>query len=445
MPIPAECQSIQDEIDGVRGERALLQDELQHAGPAEKPGLIQRIKALNVQLADLQKQLEDCIASHPPEPPPLPPIEATFAGHTELKTSFQPAPGPYYADVTLELVISGDRRVITITDFPPIEYPYDTPLGRNTTTITRTGGGTGRYDAGKIVMPITLHFQHSLGDPSDLSLDLSTDPPEGSPVMPEPFGDVTLVGSGRFVGGTLGGSDGHLKVWGPISMRDECARGGPYAATTLGTFKGHSHSEQSVEGDVTLDRVDDGYRLQLTSLHGSITLKQKVDRKSSARLTACGTVTIGEKIDQKSEAIIRANRDVTIKQKVDQESSVDIESHKGSINIGQKIDQKSRATLKAKRDVHIGEKIDQHSSATIVADGDVRIDQGIDQHSTADITSLHGSILIAKAVDGHARAVLRAPNGTIKIGEKVAGGASVQWAAQSFSCPSIGGGTVTEI
>lgn len=228
-------------------------------------------------------------------------------------------------------------------------------------------------------------------------------------------------------------------------LPDDCATGGPYAGTTLGTLKGPGGSVQRVEGDVTLDRVDDSYDLRLTSLHGSITIKQKVDNKSSARLKACGAVRIGEKVDQKSEAFIWARGDVTIQQKVDQESRVEIESAKGNIDIGQKIDQKSRATLKAKGKVHIGQKIDQHSWARIVADGDVVIDEGIDQHSTAEITSLNGSILIGKAVDGNATVVLRAPNGAIKIGEKVAGGASVQWSAKSFTCPNTGGGSVTPI
>ncbi len=228
-------------------------------------------------------------------------------------------------------------------------------------------------------------------------------------------------------------------------LPDDCATGGPYAGVSLGTLKGPGNSEQRIEGDVVLDRVDNGLNLQLTSLHGSITLKQKIDQGSFASLTACGTVTIGEKVDQTSTAVIRALGDVIIKQKVDQWSRADIESRNGNIEIGQKIDENSRVTLKAKGKVHIGQKIDQHSSAIIVADGDVLIDEGIDQHSSADITSLNGSILIGKAVDGNATAVLRAPNGTIKIGEKVAGGASVMWSAQSFTCPNSSGGTVTKI
>jgi subtilisin family serine protease len=267
---------------------------------------------------------------------------------------------------------------------------------------------------------------------------------------------------------------------------EECARGGPYDAITLGTLRGPGELVRSDEGDVTLDRVADSFALELTSLHGSIRIRQKVDQHSKARLEACGTVTICEKVDQHSRVEIRARGDVTIGQKVDQHSQVEIESSVGGIEIGEKIDQESQATLKARRKVHIGQKIDQHSRAEIVADGDVVIGEGIDQHSNAEITSLNGEILIGKkineysqvkivaagdvvigegidqhsnveitslngairinkAVDGNAHAVLRAPNAEIMIREKVAGGATVEWSAQAFTCPDTSGGTVTQI
>ncbi len=223
-------------------------------------------------------------------------------------------------------------------------------------------------------------------------------------------------------------------------LPDDCAVGGPYDGASLGTLKGPGNSEKRIEGDVTVDRVENGLNLQLTSLHGSITIKEKVDQGSLVMLTACGAVTIGEKIDTKSTAIIKALGDVRITQKVDQSSHAEIESRNGNIEIGQKVDEKSRVTLKAKGNVHIGQKIDQYSQATIVAGGDVVIDEGIDQHADVVITSENGSIVIKKAVDGNATAVLHAPNGTITIGEKVAGGATVRWSAKSFSCPSPGNG-----
>jgi hypothetical protein len=221
MPIPAACQSIQNEIDSLRQERSELQKELQHAPPSEKPALLLLIRRINLQLGGLQKQLDDCIASQPPEPPPLPPIEAIFTGTSELTTTYPMAPGPYVNDIRFKVLINGERTVITILNFPVISTSFDTPVGSNTTVVTPIGGGTGSYNKGAIVMPISLHFDHSIDWPiyeedSDLNLTLSTDPP-GSPVTPEPFGKVTLVGSGQFIGGILGGSTGTLTVRGTIA------------------------------------------------------------------------------------------------------------------------------------------------------------------------------------------------------------------------------------
>jgi hypothetical protein len=232
----------------------------------------------------------------------------------------------------------------------------------------------------------------------------------------------------------------------PFGLPDNCAAGGPFPPVNLGAFDGAMTAVKSADGDVTVDKVDNGFTLELTSQHGSIFITHKVDQHSSAILTACGKVHIAEKIDQHSTATILAHGDVTIGQKIDQWSrGVIITSTRGGIDIGQKVDQHSQATLTAATTVHIGQKIDQHSDVTIVAQGDIKIDQGIDQHATADITSLNGNITIGQAVDGEARATLRAPNGKITIVQKVAGGASVQWSALSFTCPDTSGGTVTHI
>ncbi len=232
----------------------------------------------------------------------------------------------------------------------------------------------------------------------------------------------------------------------PFGLPDNCAAGGPFPPVDLGAFDGATTAVQSVNGDATVDKVDNGFTLELTSQHGSIFITHKIDQHSSATLTACGGVSIGEKIDQHSTATIVAHGDVAIGQKIDQWSrNVMITSTKGGIDIGQKVDQHSQATLTAATTVHIGQKIDQHSDVTIVAQGDINIDQGIDQHATADITSLNGNITIGQAVDGEAQATLRAPNGFITIVQKVAGGASVQWSALGFTCPDTSGGTVTHI
>jgi hypothetical protein len=231
----------------------------------------------------------------------------------------------------------------------------------------------------------------------------------------------------------------------PFGLPDNCAAGGPFPPVSLGAFSGSSTAVVSEDGDITVDNIENGFTLELTSQHGSIFITHKVDQHSSATLTACGGLSIGEKIDQHSTATILAHGDISIGQKIDQWSTGIVTSTKGGIDIGQKVDQHSNATLTAATTVHIGQKIDQHSNVTIVAQGDINIDQGIDQHSVADITSLNGNITIGQAVDGEANAALRAPNGFITIVQKVAGGASVEWSALGFTCPDTSGGTVTHI
>jgi hypothetical protein len=221
MPIPAACQGIQDEIDSLRQERNGLQEDLEHAPPSENPALPRLIRRIDLQLGGLGEQLDDCIASQPAEPPPLAPIDAIFTGTSELTTTYASALGPYYNEIRFKVLINGERTVIIITQFPAISTSFDTPLGANTTVVTRTGGGTGSYNAGAIVIPISLHFDHSIDLPlyeedSDLNLTLSTDPP-GSPLTPEPFGNVKLAGSGQFIGGILDGETGTLTVHGTIA------------------------------------------------------------------------------------------------------------------------------------------------------------------------------------------------------------------------------------
>lgn len=231
----------------------------------------------------------------------------------------------------------------------------------------------------------------------------------------------------------------------PFGLPGNCAAGGPYPASNLGTFSGATTAVYSEPGDVTVDDVTNGFTLELTSQHGSITINQKIDQHSSVTLTACGGVSIGQKIDQHSQGTILARGDVSIGQMIDEWSTGIITSTQGGIDIGQTINQHSQATLTAATTVHIGQKIDQHCNVTIVAQGDINIDQAIDQHSVADITSVNGSITIGQAVDGNAQATLRAPNGNITVVQKVAGGASVFWSALSFTCLDISGGTVTQI
>jgi hypothetical protein len=220
MSVPQACQSIQDEIDGVLADLKDLQEALKEAPNVEKPKIRAQIRDDNKQLVTLRNQLAACIASQPNPPPP---IEAFFIGFSELTTTNADAPGPYDDDLAFKLNIGGDPARITIETFPELGFAFDTPVGPATTGVTLIGGGTGSYDVGKISLPLTLHFATTIElpvghitDTSDLSIELSTDPPGGSPVTPQPFGNVKLFGSGKFVGGHLDNSTATLTVTGNI-------------------------------------------------------------------------------------------------------------------------------------------------------------------------------------------------------------------------------------
>jgi hypothetical protein len=219
--IPTQCQPIADEIGAMEAERRDLQEELQQAPTGEKALLVQQIKALNRRIAAAYVRLTDCLASFPPPDPPPPPLDATFSGTATITTTNTFAPGPYTRPVTLTLVFDGHRTFVGITTFPAITSdPFDIrPFGRNVTTVTKTQGGSGSFNAGAILLPLTLRFDQSIDLPlwdedSDLTLTLSTAPP-GSPVAAD--GSVTLTGSGTFSGGFLGGSIGMVTLTGVIA------------------------------------------------------------------------------------------------------------------------------------------------------------------------------------------------------------------------------------
>jgi hypothetical protein len=217
MLLALEDLTVEDELDHLERERAALQQTLEEAAPDVRPFVLLQVRALNRQIDDLHDQLGEAIAD---APLPQSLSAARFEGTARLSTTFQHAPGPFRAGLEgVGLLFDGSGRV-TITDFPVIRTDrVDTPIGSNVTTITRSGGGTGTYDDGAIVLPITLRFSHSnrFLRSSELSLVLSTHEPPGAPVDPGPiFGAVALAGSGRFRGGVLGGERADLALFGTI-------------------------------------------------------------------------------------------------------------------------------------------------------------------------------------------------------------------------------------
>jgi hypothetical protein len=179
MSILPECQSIQDQIPPVSREIERVLQQIEAAGPNERPQLVQQFRGLTERQRGLQNSLADCIANS---------IVARFNGTFTIKVAGQQASSP----IALRVLLNSAKTVIMLSSFPPMS----STIGSVTVTVTQKSGGSGSYSGGRIVLPLGLHFEASgsLGN-SDLILALTTDQP-GSPVTPEPFGAVTVVGNG---------------------------------------------------------------------------------------------------------------------------------------------------------------------------------------------------------------------------------------------------------
>jgi hypothetical protein len=146
-------------------------------------------------------------------------IGSTFAGRAEMIAS-RVSGDAFVQQVNLTIDFTQCRATLRISNLTPITTrEYSTTVGNNTTTVTLGGGGTGSLSpARNIRVPVTLHFTHrleqdertaNLARPSDLTLTLT-----GSLAA---SGEVTLTGSGTFIGGYLNGSNGNVTVTGRIS------------------------------------------------------------------------------------------------------------------------------------------------------------------------------------------------------------------------------------
>ena len=146
-------------------------------------------------------------------------IDSTFGGRAEL-TANRVSTDAFVESIELLLAFTQCRANVGITNFPQIttrEYP--TIIGPNVTKVSLTGGGSGRFAPDRsISVPITLHFQHRLEmDPRTALLARASDLTVTLSGTVAPDGEVTLVGSGTFIGGYLNGSTGNLKITGRLS------------------------------------------------------------------------------------------------------------------------------------------------------------------------------------------------------------------------------------
>lgn len=192
---------------------------------------------LLVERVGMERPCEDAIASR------------LVSGSATLTTTHgadgDRARGPFNTNLDLTFTFKDCRTHVEV-NLPPIFNPpfnVDLPAGTfpNTTVVTQIGGGVGTFDptTGQLSISVTLQFSHSLAtdggpDPADptgvrhrpgigtalagpstISLTLTTDAAAGGSRLRA--GHVVLAGTGHFMRGYLGGSDGTIVVRGDLS------------------------------------------------------------------------------------------------------------------------------------------------------------------------------------------------------------------------------------
>ncbi len=155
---------------------------------------------------------------------------AQFKGNGSIWTNYRGAEGPITKEVGIQMRFDEPRTKIMIDHITPIKSdPFDTPLGKNITTVSLIGQAEGAFDAesGMIRVPAKLLIDHSVDLPilkedSTMDIMLSTESIssplgnlEGSPL--DEAGRVTLVGAAQFKGGILNGYWGLIEITGVIS------------------------------------------------------------------------------------------------------------------------------------------------------------------------------------------------------------------------------------
>lgn len=129
--------------------------------------------------------------------------------------------------MALGTMFNAARTIVQVTSFPPIIVgPFSTVVGPNTTTITHSAGGIGRFTetTGDIAVSIDLFFNHSIDilfyeEDSTLPFMLGTGSSGtlvGAPLNRGTCG-LTLVGTGVFSGRFLGSSLATLTIAGALA------------------------------------------------------------------------------------------------------------------------------------------------------------------------------------------------------------------------------------
>jgi hypothetical protein len=370
-----------------------------------------------------------------------------------------PAEIPYGSAVVVDA--SAGPNVTKATLLRPCAVTHTVDMEQRAIILNTTGTGTNlnvSFPKDKTLVPpgyYLLFFISDAGVPSVASfirlfdavpvyppIDLGTYSGSGRMVIDEVFdGDITLekIDNGAIV--TLESRHGSITINDKISDSNTYANLKAATTVRIGNKIDQGAVVQIVAGsDVSIGQtIDQGSTATITSNSGNINIGLKIDAGSGATLNApAGKVHIGQTIDQHSNAVINAGGDINIEEKIDQHSTATIVSKNGSISIGQKIDQWAIATLSAGNGVFIGQKIDQHAQATITAEGDVNIGQKLDQHTKSTITSNSGSVTVSQGMSGNCDATIKAPHGFINM-DTIDSGSTLNWNAKGLNCPNQNG------
>jgi hypothetical protein len=227
-PKPKECRALEKEIQKLRAKlnkeikdaTASLHKLLQKAAPGEKAEIIQQIQEITADikknsqtaktLAEKIEAYNRCIIEHGG----LPALDATLVGRVTLSTSNENAPGPFTQSVSIGFHFGDwDHSEVSVTTFSEISVTYDTPVGMNTTTVSKNGLGQGHFNpmTRNLVMPLSLFFHHSLDVAGDSTLIITLMGNVAS------NGNAKLDGFAPFEDGELDGDNAWLVAEGTIS------------------------------------------------------------------------------------------------------------------------------------------------------------------------------------------------------------------------------------
>lgn len=224
-----ECDPISEEISRLRDQRASLWEDLRADSEGEaghlKWAVMAEIAATNRAIAEKEQELNACLAEHGIRQALL----TTFNCTATLTTTHPFAPGPFETIMALGVWFDPARSQLRIVNFPPVAVgPFPTPAGNNITTISLVSGGVGTFSSatGEISTAITLLFDHSAELPipfyeEDSTLRLLLGSGSAGTLVGAPYDETTrratLVGTGVFAGGILGGARGDLVAAGTFA------------------------------------------------------------------------------------------------------------------------------------------------------------------------------------------------------------------------------------